>query len=259
MFADRGLQIELLEPAPGPENVRRVAQGDADFCLTSVNHYLTARAQTGDLAARFVAVVVQRSPIAAIVADDAEIQSRSDLAGRRIAGPPDGRLVAEYEAALVTQGIGASVLVPTAYAEAPAALARGEADAVPDFADLVPRVRRQAGIAVRAVPVGLDVYASGLVAGDRVPAELVERMRESIVAALELQRDDPKAGLSELVHRYPGVDPADALEGWALVEPNIFTGARPGSMNPSRWQETLTYACTTHRLPLPAPETVYRQ
>ena len=238
--------------------MRRVAEGDVDFCLTSVNHYLTARARFGDLAARFVAVIVQRSPMAAIVRDDSDIWSVAGLAGRRVGGSRDDKLVAEYEAVLAAQGVGPSVLVPVAYAEAPAALGRGEVDVVADFADLVPRVRRQAGVPVRALPLGHEVYASGLVAGDRLPDDLVGRMRDCVAGALQLQRDDPAAGLAELSRRYPGVDPADALEGWSLVEPNIFTGAGPGSMDPARWQATIAHACTTHGLPVPDPETVYR-
>ncbi len=197
--------------------------------------------------------------MAAIVPADSEIRSPSDLAGRTVAGPPDGKLVAEYEAALAAHGTAPSVLVPTDYAEAPAALARGEADVVPDFADLVPRVRRQSGIPVRAVPVGVEVYASGLVAADRLPDDLVERLRDAVVNALELQRHDPEAGLGELARRYPDVDPDEALEGWSLVEPNIFTGAPPGSMDAAHWEPAISHACATHQLPVPPPETVYRQ
>ena len=63
--------------------MKRVAAGENDFCLTSVHHYLTARAQDGDLTCRFVAVVVQQSPLAAIVADDSPLRHPADLAGRR--------------------------------------------------------------------------------------------------------------------------------------------------------------------------------
>ncbi|MFP5376986.1 MAG: ABC transporter substrate-binding protein, partial [Acidimicrobiia bacterium] len=68
LFASYGLDVEILDPAPGPENVRRVAAGRSDFCLTSVTHFLAARATSGPLGARFAAVVVQRSPMAGIVA-----------------------------------------------------------------------------------------------------------------------------------------------------------------------------------------------
>lgn len=248
----------MLDPAPGPENVRRVAAGGADFCLTSVTHYLRARAQSGDLAARFVAVVVQRNPMAALVAADSSLAAPADLAGRRVGGPPDGGLVAEYRAALAHLGVPPPVLVPMEYGAAPGALARGEIDAVPDFVDLLPRVRRQSGLPVRAIPFGLDYYASGLVAADRLTMATVSRMQAALAAALEAQRRTPKAGLSELRRRYPDADPTDALESWALVEPNIFTGAPPGSSDPRRWNATIAYAAATHGLPAPRPESVYR-
>lgn len=250
--------MELLEPAPGPANVVRVAEGGADACLTSVVHYCRARAEAGDLAARFAAVVVQRSPMAALVADDSPIRTVEDLPGRRLGGPADGGLVLEYRAALAALDLGPPVVVPMAYDAAPAALGRGEIDAVADFVDLLPRVRRQAGVPVRAVPFHLAVYGSGLVVADRLPDELAARLSRAVAAALERQHEVPAAGLPELAARYPGVDPAEALEGWSLAEPNVFTGAEPGSMEPARWEATLAHVAATHGLPPLTPDTVYR-
>ena len=238
--------------------MRRVAAGGSEFCLTSVVHYLGARARSGPLAARFVAVVVQRSPMAGIVAADSGLTEPAHLSGRRLGGPAESKLVAEFQASLEFLGLAPSVLVPTDYGSAPAALGRGDVDVVPDFADLVPRTRRQAGVDVRAVPLALDVYASGLVAADDLPAELAGRMVAALVAALEHQRADPRAGLPELRRRYPEADPAEALEGWALVEPNVFGGPAPGSMDPGRWESTLSFLSRAHGLPPVEPETVYR-
>jgi hypothetical protein len=127
-----------------------------------------------------------------------------------------------------------------------------------DFADLLPRIRRQAGVAVRVVPLDLDVYSSGLVAADRLPDELVARMQAAVAAALEAQRQDPEAGLDELARRYPDADPLEALEGWALAERNIFTGPPPGSSDPDTWARTIAHIAGAHGLPAPEPETVYR-
>lgn len=238
--------------------MRRVADGGAEFCLTSVLHYGRARAEWGDVGARFVAVVVRRSPMAALVAADSSLRTPTDLAGRRVGAPESTAFIREYEEALARRGIGRPTVVPMPYADAPAALGQGEIDVVPDFVDLLPRVRRQAGVPVRSIPVGPDVYASGLVAADRLGDDVVRRMRAATVAALEQQRSAPHAGLDELARRYPEADPADAVEGWSLAEPNIFTGAEPGSMRSSRWADTLAHLAATHGLPLLAPDTVYR-
>jgi NitT/TauT family transport system substrate-binding protein len=210
------------------------------------------------LPARFVSVVVRRSPMAALVPADSALATPADLVGRRLGGPAGSRLVAEFRAGMDALGLAPPELVVVDYALAPAAMARGEVDMVCDFADLLPRVRRQSGIPVRVVPLGLDVYSSGLVAADRLPDELVARMQAAIAAALEHQRQDPKAGLEELARRYPDADPLEALEGWALAEANIFTGPPTGSSNPATWARTIAHIAGAHGLPSPEPETVYR-
>ena len=246
-----------------------MAAGGSDFCLTSVTHYLTARAQSpaqgaaraqfpAHLAARFVSVVVRRSPMAGLVPADSSLRSPEDLAGRRLGGPEQSRLVAEFRAGMAELGLAPPELVALDYGLAPAAMARGEVDMVCDFVDLLPRVRRQAGVAVRAVPLGLDVYSSGLVAADRLADEVVARMQAAVAAALEAQRQDPEAGLDELARRYPDADPLEALEGWALAEPNIFTSSPLLSSDPKTWARTVTHIAGAHGLPAPQPDTVYR-
>lgn len=236
----------------------RVGAGGADFCLTSVTHYLFARASEPDVAARFVSIVVQRSPISALVAADSPLAVPADLAGRRLGGQPDNKLVKEFQAGLASLGLAPATLVPLDYGAAPAALGRGEVDMVADFVDLVPRTRHQAGIPVRAVPLGLDVYSSGLVAADRLAPETVGRMQDALAAALERQRVEPKAGLEELARRYPDADPLDALEGWSLAEPQIFTGVPAGSWTPPRWEATVDHVSRVHGLTPVPPDTVYR-
>jgi NitT/TauT family transport system substrate-binding protein len=236
-----------------------VAAGGADFCLTSVTHYLTARAQAGRLAARFVSVVVRRSPMSGFVVADSPLTTPADLAGRRLGAPEASRLVKEFRAGMAMLGLGPPELVPCDYSLAPAAMARGEVDMVCDFVDLLPRIRRQAGVAVRPVPLDLDVYSSGLVAADRIPDDVVARLQSAVAAALEAQRLDPKAGLDELDRRYPDADPIEAVEGWELGVPNIFTGPTPGSSDPETWARTIAHIAGAHGLPAPDPDTVFRR
>lgn len=251
--------MEILHPAGGPENVRRAAAGGADFCLTSVTHHLRARAQSGDLAARFVSVVVRRSPMAGFVAADSPLTAPADLGGRRLGGSPDSGLVAEFRAGMAALGLEPPVLVPVGPGPAPAALAAGEVETVCEFIDTLPRVCRQAGIPVRAILLGTEVYSSGLVAADRLPDELVARMQAAVASALARQRIDPAAGLPELALRYPEADPVEALEGWSLAEPNVFTGPPPGTSDPAGWSATVAHLAAAHGLPEPDPETVYRR
>ncbi len=102
LFADHGLEVAILEPEGGPDNIARVASGESDFALTSVQHYLSARAASpsAELAARFVAIIVQRSPIAALVPANSRVREPADLAGCRVGGDRTSPHLLEFLAAL---------------------------------------------------------------------------------------------------------------------------------------------------------------
>lgn len=258
LFAEHQIDVDIADPPGGPENIKQVAGGDRDFCLTSVHHFLTARAEAGGLAARFVAIVVQRSPLAAFVPEQSPITEPHQLAGVRLGGSADANHTLEFLATLAHLGIGAPTPVTMVGPEAHVALGAGEVDAIVGFSDGLPRSSRLAGVPLRAIPVGLDIYASGLVAADRISFDTVARMRAALCEALERQRQDPRSGLDEMCLRYPETVPDEALEGWRLLEPNVFTGAEPGSMAPSRWEATLAFLTAARGLPRPDPDSVYR-
>ena len=258
LFADFNVDVDLLDPAGGPENIRQVAEGDADFCLTSVAHYLHARAAFGDLPARFVAIVVQRCPMSGLVLDSSPLRVPADLVGRRLGGPSDGALVAEYQACMDRLGLGRSEVVPMDYLEAWDALEAGDVDIVADFVDVLPRLSRLVGAPTRAIPFGIEVYSSGLVAADRLPDAQVADMRDALVAALERQRQHPAEGVDDFTRRYPDTNRDAALEGWLVGVPNIFTDAPTGSMDADRWADTVEFYSTAHGLSPIEPESAYR-
>ncbi len=78
LFAEHGVDVEILDPSGGPDKVVRVGAGQSDFALTSVQHYLSAPAEHGAIGARFVAMVVQRSPIGALVRAASIVQGPED-------------------------------------------------------------------------------------------------------------------------------------------------------------------------------------
>lgn len=259
LFERHGLAVDLLEPAEsGVDNVMRVADGGADFTLTSVAYFVKAAAQREDLAARFAAVITQRSPMAAVVLEDSPIESFDDLPAARLGGRGHGGLHTEYLGALEHLGYAPSPLVDVDYDDAPAALRDGTIDVMGDFVDLQPKIRRIAG-PVRALPFGIDVYASGLVAADRLPLELVRRVRDALIEALTQHRAAPELAVDALVARYPTVDPDDALEGWRLVEPLIFTERGVGSMTPEKWARSLEYSSHVHGVRTPAVDAAFRR
>ena len=259
LFADHGMDVEILEPAGGPDNVVRVGSGASDFALTSVQHYLSARAAHGDVAARFVAMVVQRSPIGALVPAGSTVQRPADLAGCRVGGDPTSHQVVEFMASLDHLGVARPTLVELDAGAARAALGRGDVDAIVALVDALPRRRRQAGVDLRAVRVGRDdVYGSGLLASDRLPDQLVAQVRGAVVAALEAQSRTPGAGLTQMADRYGDDRTDDAPEGWRMLEEFVFTDVPTGSMDAGRWQTTLEFLSHSRGLPVPEPESVYR-
>lgn len=247
-----------MDPAPRAENIKRVAAGGADVCITSVAHYLTARSETETLPARFAAVIGQRHTIGAVVREHSPLETRDDLSGCRLGGNPGNSLVESLVCALAWAGLAPPTLVPVDDPPA-SALSQDAVDAVSATVDTLRRTQRQAGVPVRAIPVGADAYMSGLVASDRLPADVVAQVKGAVLDALEQQRLAPAEGLSAMRKRYPEVDAEDAREGWVAVQDYIFSGRWPvGAMTAEGWEQTLRFTTTAHNLPSPPPETVYR-
>lgn len=238
-----------------------MASGGADFCLTGVTYYLFARRQAGSgLGARFVAVVHQRSPLAGVVAAESDIVRPSDLAGRRLArSAATGWLPDELVACLAERGIAPPEIVPVGYGEPPRALGLGTVDVMATFLDTTTQQQPTSGISTRAIHVGHEIYASGLVAADRVPGDVVSRMVLAVRAGFERQQREPSAGIDEFCRRFPATSPVRARETWDLLAPFVFTGPPVGSMDDGRWTETLAWLAGVHGLAVPSPSTVRRQ
>ena len=259
LFADHGLDVDILEPSGGPDNVVRVGAGESDFALTSVNHYLSARAEHGDIPARFVAVVVQRSPIGAMVRADRGLAAPADLAGARLGGDPANPQVIEFLASLAWRGLPVPTLVELENVAAREAMGRGEVDGIIGLVDALPRRQRQSGVALRAIRVGRDdVYASGVIASDQVADEVVAKAVDAVVAALEAQRAAPESGLAEMADRYGDELRDDAPAGWRLLQDLVFTDEPIGSMRADRWETTLDFLCGIRGLGRPPAGSVYR-
>lgn len=228
------------------------------MCLTSVNHYVAAREQFGELAARFVFVVSRRLPISGLVRADSPLRTAEDLAGRRLGGSLENGLTRELLGALDLRGIDRPVLVEMPYGAGPGALATGEVDLLADFAELAPRVGGQAGVPVRPVRVGGPFYSSGIVAGDHVDDSVVTRLRSALVDVLQEQHRDASTGLAELTSRYPEVSDDVALASWRMAAESIFTDEPVGEMSAEVWAATLAHATRVHHRPSLSATSVYR-
>ena len=254
LFAGHGLDVELLESAPGSERVELLANGAGDFLLTATLYHLQALADAGALPVRAVGVLHQRSPVAALVPVSSDIASAADLTGRRLGAPVGtqmGWLAVELQASLRAAGLGHAAVVDMSYSHAYAALAHHEIDLIANFAELLPIDERRAGTPLRAVPVGADTYTSAVLAADSVPGEVVERFLTASAASFRLQCDEPERGVAALRARYPEVDAQLAVDTWLGLEPYVFAGGRDAVrlMQGAGWERTLRWVANAHGLP----------
>jgi hypothetical protein len=164
-------------------------------------------------------------------------------------GTQMGWLAAELQAALAAFDHPQAEIVDLSYPDAYLALARGEIDMVANQAELVSISEQRAGIPLRAIPVGPDVYASSVLAADSVSDEIVERMTAAVIASFERQREVPDRGVDELRSKYPEVDRDVAVATWTRLEPYVFGGPGVGRMDSAGWERTLAWVVRTHGLP----------
>jgi ABC-type nitrate/sulfonate/bicarbonate transport system substrate-binding protein len=264
LFAEQGLEVEFLDCARATDYTlegfavrpKAVASGYADFAFTAVPYVLAAQTELGGaLGARFAAVCHQRNPITAIVREDSRFQSPADLQGTRAARWSMPWFAQEYMGAMSFMGLDPSVLVDGP--DADAALLSGEVDVIPTWMDMT-LYRVEKGYAVRTIPLDIETYSTGLLAADRLPLELVTRMRDALAAGHQLQLDQPELGLAAFRRRFPKVSEQHILDNWALYEPYAFDGDAPGAMHADRWETTIEHTAATHGLSPFAAEQVYR-
>jgi hypothetical protein len=117
----------------------------------------------------------------------------------------------------------------------------------------------QEGLEIRAIPLEVDAYATGLVAADRLAPELVTRMRDALIAGYHLQREPPELGIDAMRRSVPASSTEHLSTAWSLFEPYAFAGPEPLAMHAERWQRTIDYTAATHGLPSLRAEQVYRQ
>lgn len=238
----------------------RTAAGGAEFALTSVHYHLAARHElAGSLAARFVAVIHQRSPLAAFVPLDSPLRSPDELGGRRIGRSATPWFELEYRAGLAQRGLAPPVIVPPDAVGNHPSLARGELDAIGSWHEAVAVIRRSAGIPVRPIPFGPPVYTTGLVAADAVEPDVVARMVRALTAAFRRQRRRPGLGLDALCRRFPTVEPERVAEEWSILEHYVFADARPAAMDEERWAATLDHVCAAHGFGRPPVAAIARE
>jgi len=259
IFRRHGLDVEIIDPEPGPDNILAVDAGRYDLCLTSVAHFLNAKRRQPAMEARFVFMVARRTHMAAFVVSGRvahtgrAIAGHADLDGATVLGNADSAFVREYVTLLAHIGGSPGPVAEMPYEGVMAGLVTGKGDVAPDFLNLLPKFEAAAdGTTARitALPfyrAGVDIYGSGLVASgqlrDQRPLVLdraVDALREALIAT----REEPTTGLQALRTRLPTVDSDQALADWRVGEPLIFGDGEDnqlGTMTDQTWRHTLDF------------------
>ncbi|MFN2489503.1 MAG: ABC transporter substrate-binding protein [Actinomycetota bacterium] len=262
-YTRHGLEVEIVYPEPGPDNIRAVAQGRYDVCLTSVAHFLRALSEDEGIGARFVFMIARHTHMGVLFARGRPILQRgpiegfSDLEGASFLGDPQSPFTREYLHLVDVLGYSNTPVVDVPYGEVKEALAAGKGDVTADFVDLLPDYRAAAAgrnldiTALAFHEAGIDIYGSGLVAGTGLIGSRPEIVGATIAAieeALEESRRDPTEGVEALVERFPEAGADRTLAGWRAGEALIFVeDGRPlGSMDPDKWTRTIDYHAAVH-------------
>jgi len=239
LFAEQELEVEFVDCARAPDwslrgftaRPKAVAAGDADFALSSVAYLLAAQTElNGRLPVRFAAVSHQRNPIVAIVRGDSHLAEPEDLPGARAARWTIPWYAEAYAGALDHMGLAAPVFVDAPKPDA--ALWSGEVDVIPTWMDMT-LYHHKPGRPIRTVPLDIEVYTTGLVAADRVPLELITRMRDAFVAGYDLQREQPEPGIAAFRRRFPDISEDHIRANWSPFEPYAFDGESRASWTPT--------------------------
>lgn len=263
LFAERGIEVEFVPGAQVPDYSLRgltarpkaLAAGEADFAYSCVAYLLSAQTEArGHLPVRFAAISHQRSPICAVVRADSDLFEPEDLPGARAARWSIPWFIDEYASAMAHMGLEPPVIVDPPYVF-DAALKRGEAEVIPSWMDMTVHHERTADFPIRAIALDVPVYTTGLIAADRLSDDLVEAMRDALLAGHQLQLEQPELGLTAFRRKYPDISLELLRANWAVFEPYCRDLV---PMDREKWRATIDYAAATNDLPVIAGERMYR-
>lgn len=278
IYERHGIEVELVDPPPGPASPAAVGHGDYDVCLTSVPYYLWARDEEPELDARFVFMLSRRTHLTAFVVEDRAaahgrpIRSFADLEGASLAtrtapAPGSGgknlrmfhahesRLRRDYLALLAGNGLEAGPVVDVGDRYALDAMLDGEADVAVEWVELGVALRASAaarGLGIRSfrfADAGMPAYHNGFVAHGATIRErpealgrFVAAVREAVIAV----RADPTPALDLMAVEMPDRDREAVLERWRLGEPAMFPDEHVGAIDAAGWRTTRDYYVATH-------------
>ncbi len=247
-YADRGIDLRVIEPGSSTDTLKLVASGRADLGIADAIDVAGEVSRGRRVSA--VMALVQR-PLGGLVTLRREgISSPRDLEGRTVAvtGVPSDEAVLDTEVRAAGGDPGLVDRVTVGFDTIPALLS-GRADAITAFVPADATQVESEGERTRSFPLdrnggprypGLVVFAS-----DSLIDSDPELIRGFIAATAEGYRDaldDPEAAVGALVDRNPELDPDLALEQLLAYRSYFTAPGRPfGAIDPTSVRTLSSY------------------
>jgi putative hydroxymethylpyrimidine transport system substrate-binding protein len=244
-LADRGVDLEIREPAAATDAPRLLEAGRVEFAILTINDLGIALERGLDL--RPVAQIVRRPLGAVIAADRSEVRTPSDLEGRRVGvtGLPSDEAV--LDAVLEADGADPEQVEAVDIGfDSVAALAAGGLDAATAFWSSEGVVLRRLDVPTREFRI--DDYGAGrypellLVTSVEIATddpELVDAVVESAAHGYEEAAEDPDAALADLLGVVPELG---ADEQRAQLDALLDAGAFGTELEPVGLENWLRFA-----------------
>lgn len=238
-FKEEGLDVELLEGAPGLDPSAAIASGLAEFAVDSPS-ILIKRHEGMPLIA--LAAIFQHSPNVIMTVKGSRLVSPHDLRGKRVMLTP--ATDPECLAMLVSEGIVMEEVTQVPHSWSIDDLVTGKVDAMSAYLTSEPYSMQERGVApsfIRPVNYGIDFYGDCLVATEsqvREHPERVESFLRAVRRGWKHAMDNPEDTARLVRSTYA---PNLSLEYLLFEAQSMRELIRPdfveiGHMNPERWR-----------------------
>jgi len=207
LYAAAGLEV-TIEHANGPDLMRLVANGEAQFGVADATDVMIAR--TSGIPVRYVETLYERFPVAIIGEAGTVPTDGAGLAGRTIGTP--GKYGSSWHALLALLDSAGLTEADVTIREYPqynqvAGLLAGEVDLITGFRNNEPTQLEAAGMAVDLLTIDdvAPLPGPGVIVGDGIDADLLARFVTATATAQDAVIADPGAGVAAAAAVVPTV------------------------------------------------------
>ena len=207
LYAAAGLDV-TIEHANGPDLMRLVANGDAEFGVADATDVMIAR--TSGIPVRYVETLYERFPVAIIGEAGTVPTDGAGLAGRTIGTP--GKYGSSWHALLALLASAGLTEADVTIREYPqynqvAGLLAGEVDLITGFRNNEPAQAEAAGMDVDLLTIDeiAPLPGPGVIVGDGIDADLLARFVAATASGQDAVITDPGAGVDAAAAVVPTV------------------------------------------------------